>query len=87
MMDGRPSLSDTSPDVERLRLDLYRRMSPDEKWRRVEELTRLAHGVALAGLRARHAGADSEELLLRLAVLRLGADLVARVYGRRPDGA
>lgn len=85
-MTGRPPLSDTSPDAERLRLDLYRRMPPEEKWRRVDDLTRLAHGAALAGLRARHPGADEHELLLRLAALRLGADLVARVYGWRPDG-
>jgi hypothetical protein len=86
-MDGQTHASDTSRDVEHLRAELYRRMSPHDKWRRVEDLTRLAHGAALAGLRARHPEADEAELLLRLAVLRLGPAVVAQVYGWRSDGA
>jgi hypothetical protein len=44
--------------------------------------------LALAGLRERFPEADERELLLRLAVLRLGADLVWRAYGwRAPDGS
>jgi len=63
-------------------------MSPAEKATRVVELTRAACMLTLAGLRQRHPGANESELLLRLAVLRLGADAVSRAYGwRAPDGA
>jgi len=63
-------------------------MSPAEKAARVAALTRTACMLALAGLRSRHPAADERELLLRLAVLRLGAETVHRVYGwRAPDGA
>ena len=80
--------SDTAPDVDAVRFDRYARMSPLEKAGRVVELTRAACMLALAGLRARHPAAGEQELLLRLAVLRLGADAVGRAYGwRAPDGA
>lgn len=63
------------------RLDeLYRRMTPAEKLRRVRELTLMADSLALAGLRARH-GDDSEgKLMMRLARIRLGSDLFDRAF-------
>ena len=78
---------DTSPAADAIRFERYARMSPAEKASRVVELTRTACTLALAGLCARHPAADEAELLLRLAVLRLGPETVRRVYGwRAPDG-
>ena len=82
----RPRALDTSPEAEAVQVELYRRMTPAQKAQRVSDLTRGSCQLALAGLRGRHPGADERELLLRLAVLRLGAGTVARVYGWR-DGA
>ena len=83
-----PSPTDTTPDVDAMRFERYAAMSPAEKAVRVVELTRAACLLALSGLRARHPGAQEQELLLRLAALRLGADAVSRAYGwRAPDGA
>lgn len=80
--------SDTTPDAQAVRFQRYASMSPAEKATRVVELTRAACTLALAGLRARHPAAGERELLLRLAVLRLGAETVSRAYGwRAPDGA
>jgi hypothetical protein len=63
-------------------------MSPRDRATRVVALTRAACTLAIAGLRARHPGAEEPELFLRLAVLRLGADTVHRAYGwRAPDGS
>lgn len=59
-------------------------MTPAEKLRCVEDLTRTANTLSLAGLRRRHPEATEGELLLRLAVLRLGEDLVRKAYGRLP---
>ena len=86
---GMPRAFDTSADADVVQFDLYRRMTPAEKARRVSDLTQGACCLALAGLRARYPHADERELLLRLAVLRLGAPLVARVYGwpEPSDGA
>lgn len=87
-MPRAPDFSDTAADIAALRVRLYGSMSPAEKVGRAVALTRAACILALAGLRGRHPGADEQELLLRLAVLRLGADAVSRAYGwRAPDGA
>jgi hypothetical protein len=80
--------TDTAPDVDTVRFARYARMTPAEKAARIVELTQTASALALAGLRSRHPQAREAELLLRLAVLRLGADMVARAYGwRAPDGS
>jgi len=64
-------------------------LSPAERARRMRDLTLGACIAPLAGLRSRHPEATDRELLQRLAVLRLGAPLVERVYGWRApaDGA
>lgn len=63
-------------------------MSPAQKAACVTNLTNMVSSLAIAGLRLRHPSATERELLLRLAVRRLGADVVERVYGwRAPDDA
>jgi hypothetical protein len=65
---------------------LYASMTPAEKLRRMSELTLAVNRFALAGLAQRYPDESQQELLLRLARLRLGDELVDRVYGAR-DGA
>jgi hypothetical protein len=88
-LKGIPRVVETTADAATVQFELYRRMTPAEKARRVSDLTRGACQLALAGLRQRHPKATEGELLLRLAVLRLGMETVGRVYGRvpSPDGA
>lgn len=83
------SPSDTAPEVLEAQVRLVARMTPAERARRVRDLTVAASTLALVGLRQRHPRADEAELYLRLAALRLGGDVVERVYGWRapPDGA
>lgn len=79
---------DTTREADAIRFERYARMSPEEKARRVADLTRTACTLALAGLQDRYPKADEAELLLRLAVLRLGARTVSEAYGwRAPDDA
>jgi hypothetical protein len=81
-------LSDTPPEVLAEHARLVAALSPEQRWQRVRDLNAAANTMALAGLRSRHPEASERELLLRLAVLRLGADLVEVVYGwRAADGA
>ena len=87
-----PSLgpgSDTPVEILEEQARLLAALTPAARVKRVRDLTVGASLVALAGLRHRHPHATEPELLLRLAALRLGADVVARVYGWRPaeDGA
>jgi hypothetical protein len=89
-----PSSADTTPEADAIRFERYAHMSPADKAARVVDLTRTANLLALGGLRTRHPAATERELWLRLAVLRLGAETVACVYGWPassvpfpPDGA
>jgi len=77
--------SDTSPDVERLQVELWRRMSPLEKARAVSEISRTVLDLSLVGIRRRHPGASDHECMLRLAVLTLGRELADRVYPEAAD--
>jgi len=77
--------SDTSPDAERILIELMRRASPARKLELVGQLNETVRAFALAGLRERHPGASSEELRRRLADLVLGPELAAKVYGPLPE--
>ena len=75
------SINDTSIAAQQAVDRRYASMSLAEKAERVRAVTLAANQMALAGLRLRHPAASEGELLLRLARLRLGDDLVNRVYG------
>ena len=75
---------DTSQEVERRQVGLWRRMSPADKLRAVREMTRAVQELSLAGIRSRHPGASEDECKLRLALLTLGRDLACRVF---PDAS
>ena len=59
-------------------------MSPLDKARTVDALTRAVQALALAGIRQRHPGASERECFLRLAALELGRETAVRLY---PDAA
>lgn len=59
----------------------FAEMTLSEKAERVRAITLAANQMALAGVRLRFPDLSEGELLLELAKLRLGDDLVARVYG------
>ena len=73
-------VSDTDPVTRDVMSAMYRRMTAEEKLRRVQDLTETAARLALAGLHARHPEARSDELLLRLARIRLGDEIVDAAY-------
>lgn len=74
------STNDTSVAAQEVIDRRYAEMSFAEKAERVRALTRATNQMALAGLRLRQPNASQRELLLALARLRLGDDLVDRVY-------
>ena len=76
-------LADTTPEAFEVYAALIAKQSPAERAALTRSLTLTANTLALAGLRMRHPESTEHELLLRLAVLRLGADVVERVYGWR----
>jgi hypothetical protein len=72
---------DTSHAVDRIQFERLRAMSPEEKGAVFTGLVLAVQDLALAGLRLRHPSATEDELWLRLAVRRLGAETVGRVTG------
>ena len=75
-----PLSLDTSPEIERLQVEQWRRMSPAEKAALVSGLTQAAYDLTLAGIRLRHPDASPREQFLRLAIITLGPDLARRAY-------
>ena len=71
---------DTTPAIERLQVEAWRRMSAAEKARTITGLTDAAFQFALAGVRARYPNASAREHFLRRAILMLGIDLARKAY-------
>lgn len=66
-------LSDTSPDVERMMIEAYRRMPPERKWKNLSDDYRMARGLHAAGFRLRNPTAS---------VADIQADWIRSVFGR-----
>lgn len=81
----RPLSADTSPEAEALQFEHYRTLEPWQKVRIMCELGTLMETVARRGIRERHTTAGEHEIRLRLAALRLGPELVQRVWGWDPE--
>jgi hypothetical protein len=72
--------ADTTPDVERMQVEAWRRMSVADKAALVSGLTQSCVELARAGVRQRYPDASPREQFLRLAVVVLGPELAARAY-------
>jgi hypothetical protein len=79
------ALTDTDPRAAALLLSLQRRMPPQEKARKVFELTDMLLRLSEAGVRLVYPAASDREVFLRAAARRLGRETVARVYGWDPE--
>jgi len=79
-------LSDTLPEVRKILIEGYRRMSPEQKLQRVIDLNRTVESMAAARLR-RDYGPDlsRRELVLRLAALRLPRETMIEICGWDPE--
>lgn len=75
-----PLARDTSPDIEAIQIDRWRRMSPAEKAALITGLTGAAFEMARAGVRHRYPGASAREHHLRLAVVLWGEAFARQVY-------
>lgn len=76
--------ADTSPAAWEAQTRILREMKP-QRAEIVRQLTLAAQELAFSELRRRYPQAPDEELWLKLAVRRIGPDLVRRLYGREID--
>ena len=81
----RTRLSDTSPTMEALLIEGYRRMSAAEKFARVQSLNETVLQFAAAGIRRDHPGIEESELRLRLAARWLDRETMIRAFGWDPE--
>lgn len=76
--------TDTHPRIEAMMLEGYDRMTDQQLWDQVTQLTRATQQMALTGLRRRFPSADEQELRMRLAALWYGPELVHKAFGWSP---
>jgi hypothetical protein len=69
---SRPLSLDTSPEIERLQIEGWRRMSPADKAGLVRALTVATIEMTKAGIRHRHPDESAEQHRMRLAEILLG---------------
>jgi hypothetical protein len=76
-----PPVSAFLPDEEEQQTEHFRRISPADKFREIARLNDLQAERQRAEIRVRHGDIPEEEMRVRLAVLRLGSETVAKVLG------
>jgi hypothetical protein len=62
MSQGR-SPNDTSPDIDQMQIEIYRRMTPGRKWQLLGDMYRMARRLHAAGVRMDNPQASDDEIL------------------------
>lgn len=83
-MKQRTRLSDTTPEAERVLIELARAMPDARKIDQVFEMIETIRMFGMAGVRSRHPGASEEELRKRMAAIVFDRETVIEVYGWDP---
>lgn len=71
--------SDTSPEVERVQIDLLRQAGPTRRFALARSLSQTAMQLARGGIRRRHPDADQEEVDLIFIATHYGRELAEQV--------
>ena len=78
-----PIAADTSPDADAVQVEAYRRMGGAGRVQVMFRLTEMARRTSEAGIRKRHPEYDDPRVLLALARLLHGDELVQRAWPGR----
>ncbi len=73
-------IQDTSPQIQKLIIAGYRRMSPQQKLKRVDELTKAIQQLALLRILKKYGHLSEREQQLRLASLWLDRQTMIQVF-------
>lgn len=71
---------DTSPQIQNILIEGYRKMSPQQKLKQVRKLTQAVQQLALTRIRKQYGTLSEREQRLRLAALWLDRDTMIRVF-------
>jgi hypothetical protein len=77
--------NDTHPAIHRMMIEAYRKMTPQQKLERVQQLNEAVLQLAAARILRERPGIDDRELRLRLASLWINAETMRRAFGWDPD--
>lgn len=83
-MKQRTGLSDTTPEAERVLIELARAMPDAKKIDQVFELIETVRRFGMIGLRSRYPEASEDELRKRMAAIVFDRETVVEVYGWDP---
>jgi hypothetical protein len=84
-MSPRRSPNDTSPEVEQMQLEIYRRMTPGRKWQLLDDMYRMARQLHAAGVRMENPHATEAEILTAWLRATLEESLFEEVQRYRHD--
>ncbi len=76
---------DTTPEAERVLIELLRRTPAWRRLRLTDQMSATARNLCLAGLRSRHPRASEAELRRRFADIHLGPELAEKVWRAMPS--
>jgi len=76
---------DTSPEIEKILIEGYRKMPVWKKLQQVRELTQLVYQLAMNDVRRRYPQANEREVKLRLASRWLEPELMRKAFGWDPE--
>ena len=77
--------SDTDPKIQEVLIKGYRKMSPQQKMLRVNELTKAIQQLALARIQKQYPDSSEREQQLRLASLWLDRETMIGAFGWDPE--
>lgn len=77
--------ADTPIEVERLMIEAYRRMTPEQKLERVFGLRQALQELTAAAIRQQRPDASESEIRLRVASRSIPRELMVRAFGWDPE--
>jgi hypothetical protein len=78
-------MSDTPPQIQEFIIEGYRRMTPDEKFKRIRELNQSVQQLALARIKKQYGNIPQKEQRLRLAALWMDRETMIHAFGWDPE--
>lgn len=76
---------DTPPQIQKILIEGYRRMSPQQNLKQVSEMTRAVQQLTLARIRKQYRPCSEREQQLRLAALWLDRETMIKVFNWDPQ--
>ena len=78
-------MKDTSPEIEKVQIELLKKIPLDKKWKIILNLIELQSELIIQGIRSRHPEYSDEEVSYAFKRIMLGEELFKKVYIEAKD--